>query len=52
VGAGTVSISDATGRVLLRSAEKTVDVSRLPSGYYMLEYNSGAAKGTAPFIKE
>ncbi len=51
-GNGSITITDAAGRVVLQSAQKVVDISSLPSGYFIAEYNSGVAKEIASFVKE
>jgi polyhydroxybutyrate depolymerase len=51
-GQGVITIYDQAGRLLLTTKEKVVDVSRLPGGNFLLQFNNGREKSSAVFVKE
>lgn len=50
--AGQAVITDMSGRRILQSSGKQIDVSSLPVGVYQLQYISGNRTATASFAKE
>lgn len=49
---GTSAIFDFTGKMMLRSDAKDIDVSAWPGGIYLLEYSNATQSGAVRFIKE
>jgi polyhydroxybutyrate depolymerase len=49
---GVVSVYDQAGKLLLTTREKVLDVSALPGGNFVLEFNNGREKSSAVFVKE
>ena len=49
---GNATLSDMAGRVLLQSASQQLDVSRLPKGIYLLQYQSGGTRIAEKIVKE
>ena len=47
----SISVLNLAGQTLLESIAKSIDVSTLPSGIYILQTESGQGIGTARFIK-
>ena len=54
-GSGTIRISNAAGIPVLQTgytgSGRTLDISRLPAGHYLLQLITGADTVTVPFIK-
>jgi Secretion system C-terminal sorting domain len=54
-GSGTILISNAAGIAVLRTgftgSGRTLDISRLPAGHYLLQLITGPDTVTVPFIK-
>lgn len=48
----TITIFDMTGKQVLTTDEKTIDVSRLQSGMYILQVTSNQKNSTKRFIKQ
>ena len=51
--AGTATIRDVTGKVMLRATQKDIDVAALPAGIFMLQYSgSDGSVSFTKFVKE
>lgn len=49
---GVVMVYDQAGKLLLTTKEKVLDVSGLPGGSFVVEFNDGRKKSSAIFVKE
>ncbi len=48
---GKITIVDITGRQVLTSHEKDIDISKIPSGLYLLEYENGSTHASEKLLK-
>jgi polyhydroxybutyrate depolymerase len=49
---GPVTVYDLAGKLVLSTTNKVLDVSGLPSGNFLLQFNNGKEKSSAVFAKE